>query len=447
MFRTLYIKLIMAMLLTSVLALAVVAIVTPHLIEQRFIEQSKATHYQVFQKAIESYIEQGFSLGERQQAEQFAAYMRQYMRVQHSVGGPPPHRRRPPPEMGQSRPIKPDPATTPGRFKPPFEFLVVDTAGYVLVPTKSHKPGDQVALSAFKSRDPLNVNGETLAYAITHEKPPLTERDKTYLEVLKQSLYSALAIALIVILMVGSYWGNRLSRALKQLTAAVKNMGSGKLEQQVHINANDEVGELANAFNRMNQELVETYQQLEHSHQTIEKQAQKLKELSIRDELTGLHNRRFFNEQFTLLHANAVRYHRPFAIVLGDIDRFKSINDNFSHLIGDEVLKQVAELIQQEVRDGDIVARYGGEEIAIILPETDIEDAFLITERIRQRIQEHQWAAIHPDLQITISFGQCTELIATDCMKMLDIADQHLYRAKESGRNKTVNEKVAETLD
>ncbi|WP_439133558.1 GGDEF domain-containing protein [Pseudomaricurvus sp.] len=433
MLRSLTVKLTLAMLTTSLLTLTVVAIITPRLIEQRFVSMAKKQHYQVFQQSIGAFLGTGASLGTSEQARQFSSFLRGYMdrnrqRPRHSFG---------PPRMGPGSPPPPRPER---RTSPPFEFLVVDPVGHVLVPTKTHDVGEQVKFADFSHKDTLQVNGSTVAFVITHEDPPLNDNDKAYLDVLKTSLYTGLIIALAINLVVGFFLGTRLSSALKKLTSAVKNMGNGELRQQVNITSNDEIGVFASAFNRMNNELASAYQELKTSHQTIEKQALELKELSVRDELTGLHNRRFFNEQFTLLHANAVRYNHPFVIVLGDIDKFKSINDNFSHLIGDQVLTAVAHIIQKSVRDGDVVARYGGEEIAIIFSESDAHEAFTITERIRKSVEQYPWQTIHPDLQVTISFGLCTQLDPSDSMKMLDTADNHLYQAKEAGRNRTISE-------
>jgi len=108
--------------------------------------------------------------------------------------------------------------------------------------------------------------------------------------------------------------------------------------------------------------------ELAASHDRIRSQALLLKELSIRDELTGLLNRRHFDEQAATLFAQAVRYKQPLTVVMCDLDRFKQINDRFSHAAGDVVLRHVAEILHSDTRASDVVARYGGEEFVILFP-------------------------------------------------------------------------------
>jgi two-component system, cell cycle response regulator len=126
-------------------------------------------------------------------------------------------------------------------------------------------------------------------------------------------------------------------------------MGEGDLRQHVTIRSRDEVQFLGESFNRMSRDLAE-------SHDTIRQQAAQLLELSMRDEMTQLHNRRYFNEQATLAYAQAQRYSRPFAVAIADVDHFKQINDRFSHAAGDAVLREVARLLAAATRETDIVA-------------------------------------------------------------------------------------------
>ncbi|MGQ9806875.1 MAG: GGDEF domain-containing protein, partial [Chlorobiales bacterium] len=114
---------------------------------------------------------------------------------------------------------------------------------------------------------------------------------------------------------------------------------------------------------------------------------------------------------------------------------FKKVNDTYSHQIGDEVLKRVAILMQMNCRKEDVVARYGGEEFVLLFPETTTEKAVIACEKVRTAIEKFDWSHIHPDLKITISIGICGDTSQPSFEKMLSIADQHLYRAKQNGRN------------
>jgi diguanylate cyclase (GGDEF)-like protein len=130
-------------------------------------------------------------------------------------------------------------------------------------------------------------------------------------------------------------------------------------------------------------ELQARYAQLQEQNQTILQQAAMLQEISVRDGLTKLYNRRHFDEQAALLFAGAKRYDQPLTIMLGDIDHFKKVNDQFSHATGDEVLRQVARLLQDNTRASDIVARYGGEEFVLALPQTPLPQAAAFCEKLR----------------------------------------------------------------
>lgn len=168
----------------------------------------------------------------------------------------------------------------------------------------------------------------------------------------------------------------------------------------------------------------------------------KLEELARRDELTQIWNRRAFNEQIDQLHNYSLRYQRPYSIIIIDLDHFKKYNDLYGHQKGDYVLRTVAESIEKTCRLTDFVARYGGEEIMVLLPETGEEEAVKIAERIIKAVMElnikHE---LNDDLDvITVSVGLATYipgcLNAEGWEKLLKRADEALYRAKENGRNR-----------
>jgi diguanylate cyclase (GGDEF)-like protein len=187
-------------------------------------------------------------------------------------------------------------------------------------------------------------------------------------------------------------------------------------------------------------ELQQRYQQLEELNQTIRDQADLLKELSIRDGLTQLFNRRHFDEQLAKEMARSLRYEQSLSVMIGDIDHFKKINDRFSHAMGDEVLRHVSRLLQSNTRETDIVARYGGEEFVIALPQTTLAQAVVLCEKLRCCIENHPWHGLHSDLKVTMSMGLNDNLHLGGFDKMVAAADEKLYLAKTGGRNRVCSD-------
>lgn len=157
------------------------------------------------------------------------------------------------------------------------------------------------------------------------------------------------------------------------------------------------------------------------------------------DRLTGLYNRNYFGEALKSEASRCRRYQTEFSLVFLDIDHFKFINDTFGHLAGDQVLKSIANLIQSEKRAEDIAARFGGEEIVLILPETPKYKALIIAERIRHKIEYLDLKIKGEVIRATVSGGVATFPLDTDIEnEILDCADRALYRAKHRGRNQIV---------
>ncbi len=165
----------------------------------------------------------------------------------------------------------------------------------------------------------------------------------------------------------------------------------------------------------------------------------KLEELARKDELMQIWNRRAFNEQIAQTHSYSERYSRPYSLIIADLDHFKNYNDLYGHQQGDVVLQKVAQAINDTCRATDFIARYGGEEIVLILPETDKEGALMIADRIIQAIQDLK--ILHENNEdfgkVTISAGVSTYHPSTnlDWPDVVKGADEALYRAKNSGRN------------
>ncbi|NOY79087.1 MAG: sensor domain-containing diguanylate cyclase [Calditrichaeota bacterium] len=165
------------------------------------------------------------------------------------------------------------------------------------------------------------------------------------------------------------------------------------------------------------------------------------RESTILDELTGIFNRRYFNKTFQREIKRAERYKRNLSVLMIDIDDFKVINDTFGHLKGDDVLQAIAAILKNNIRRTDILFRYGGEEFVILLPETPLNSAIRVGEKLRKAVQGHFNLTDYQisGQTITISIGISNfPMDGYSTEKLLAIADRHLYQAKSLGKNRTI---------
>lgn len=176
----------------------------------------------------------------------------------------------------------------------------------------------------------------------------------------------------------------------------------------------------------------------------IEYTLNELNEKIIKDELTGIYNRRYINERLPVDINNNIKKQKPLSVIMADIDLFKDINDNYGHLIGDRVLIGFAKLIESSIKkDTDWVGRYGGEEFLIVLNNTDLESAYKISERIRKLLENTNFENDNMKVKITSSFGVCSLTDNKGNMEeLIRSADKNLYEAKMNGRNKTVASEI-----
>lgn len=190
-----------------------------------------------------------------------------------------------------------------------------------------------------------------------------------------------------------------------------------------------------------------------HNDVTELKEAEiRLEELSNHDDLTGLHNRRSFEQHFDWAVKNALRSGMPVSLLYLDIDYFKAVNDAFGHAAGDRLLVSVANLLTRNCRSNDFACRYGGEEFLVVLHNTDEIDALNLAERLRAEV-----ANIEFEKPVTASVGLATMIIkepgnvvlSVDALKahMIETADAALYQAKDTGRNKTVGGSIIQDKD
>src|SRR6202012_2737279 len=163
--------------------------------------------------------------------------------------------------------------------------------------------------------------------------------------------------------------------------------------------------------------------------------------MAITHQLTGLHNRRYISRHLDNLVTGAQKSGKPLAFLIMDTDHFKSVNDTHGHDIGDEVLREFATRISANVRGIDLACRYGGEEFVVVMPDTDMEFASAVAERLRRTVENTPVPLNRapPRLNFAISIGIAgSERIGDTAEKLLHRADQALYRAKREGRNRVV---------
>jgi diguanylate cyclase (GGDEF)-like protein len=221
------------------------------------------------------------------------------------------------------------------------------------------------------------------------------------------------------------------------------NMAEGMASQRlVDIQARtDEVGTLMQSFARMLQtveqqaaEINAFASKLDAAYKELESTNLRLKEYSFKDEVTGLYNRRFFSMRLDEELARYRRFNHPASVVLMDLDGFKAVNDDLGHAVGDETLRDIAQILQKHSRGINVVSRYGGDEFAILLVETSKAGARLYADRIRQVIASF---AFSHGKTITASLGVASvpDDEAATAEDLFRAADEALYAAKRAGKN------------
>lgn len=208
------------------------------------------------------------------------------------------------------------------------------------------------------------------------------------------------------------------------IRAGIIRYREGDLTHRIALVGSNELGELARGINEMADRL--------------EQDQIKLAQLAVRDSLTDLYNRREFDRLLEEEVHRALRYRHPLSMLLIDIDHFKEVNDGLGHRAGDQALRLVSAAIREISRKGDVLGRYGGDELTVLLPETPIEDAMILAERIRRRISGQE---LRTDdgrtMRLTLSIGVATTSAEIDnSEKLVDAADHAMYLAKTGGRNR-----------
>src|SRR5438132_1917876 len=257
-----------------------------------------------------------------------------------------------------------------------------------------------------------------------------------------------LVASTVVGMIVGAYiiWdvGRTVARIAEMLASERAISGLGRRK--------DEVGTLMTSFNRM----LETIEQqageinsfatrLDAAYKELESTNARLKETSFKDEVTGLYNRRFFSLRLEEELSRYRRFNHPVSVVLLDLDGFKAVNDEFGHAVGDETLREVAQILMKHSRGINVVSRYGGDEFAVLLVETSKAGARLYADRIRQVVATFPFSH---GKSITASFGVASlpDDEAANSEDLFRAADEALYAAKRAGKNQVAAAGPAERV-
>ncbi len=200
--------------------------------------------------------------------------------------------------------------------------------------------------------------------------------------------------------------------------------------------------ELAEGLRITNTELedrvVQRTEELQYALARQETLVGELAELSVRDSLTGLHNRRHADDELPRLVAAGERYGQSLSLAIADLDHFKEVNDRYSYTVGDQVLQAFARILAETARSSDLVARYGGEEFLLVMPQTGLEHGTLVCQRLRESVAAHPWNDIAPGLRVTVSVGVADSGQSTGLLTLVSAADMALHEAKRSGRDRVV---------
>jgi diguanylate cyclase (GGDEF)-like protein len=170
------------------------------------------------------------------------------------------------------------------------------------------------------------------------------------------------------------------------------------------------------------------------------------REDTFRDHLTGVYNRRYFNQRLEMEVKRADRYNRDLSILMIDIDNFKQINDQFGHITGDKILKKLAVILGKNLRTSDILVRFGGEEFVALLPETNSHNAYMAAEKLRTSVEDYLYVPLKAkknNQKVTISIGVSNyPQDADSTISLINQADQRLYLAKSKGKNCTIKSDI-----
>ncbi|MEG6614904.1 diguanylate cyclase [Peptococcaceae bacterium 1198_IL3148] len=280
------------------------------------------------------------------------------------------------------------------------------------------------------------------------------------------SIFNTGVLITFIFLPVVVWLSRRFAKPLEKLATAAKQIGNGHYGYVVDIQSNQEINELVAAFNKMSiqikamhHQLNEQIKQLKTQQQEIQCQNEelaasqdeliavneKLEQVACTDPLTHLYNRRYLFKKMKQYIESACKDNIPVSVILFDIDYFKRVNDTYGHQVGDQVLVQLTSLVAKSIKAEHLLARFGGEEFVILLPNEKLAESAKFAEYLRKLVEEHIFKTDGGDIKITISLGvtcftgEYCSIYGKELDRLLSVADNLLYEAKRSGRNKVVS--------
>lgn len=231
-------------------------------------------------------------------------------------------------------------------------------------------------------------------------------------------------------------------RPVKELKLGAERINEGLVGVKIPRTSNDEIGMMIDTFNEMAKTITLSKAELQYKNKMLNAQNdklqemnEKLEELSITDGLTGLFNHRHF---WNILNTELTRvnlYQGDLALLLIDLDDFKRVNDQFGHAVGDLLLQQIGQILKDRVRETDIVSRYGGEEFAILLPDTDHIGVENVSEKLRRGVESMRFKVPETDISISVTISVGVSVFKGNRREFFNAADRALYLSKSEGKN------------
>ena len=212
-------------------------------------------------------------------------------------------------------------------------------------------------------------------------------------------------------------------------TSAQREIERSRAESEIFRLRNIDLARALAGLQDADRQKSELLRALEEKTRELDRQARE-------DDLTGLFNRRSLETELARVFRDARSDNGLLSVAMLDVDGFKNVNDSFSHALGDTTLREVARIIRACCREGDLCARYGGDEFVLVMPRTAAARAYQTCEAIREAVEGHDWTALQPGLRLTVSAGVSDDLSVEQPERLLDLADQRLYEAKHAGRNR-----------